>query len=125
MRFIVATVKGGLEDFVNQHFGRTPTFTVVDIENRDIINVQIVQNPGHSAPRGAGIQAAQFCINQGANVVIAGVFGPNSSQVLQAARIKFVSAPADMRVEQAIRAYLEGKLTQAILGKRAGNKAKF
>ena len=55
MRFIVATVKGGSEDFVNQHFGRTPTFTVVDIENMAIINVQIVQNPGHSAPRGAGI----------------------------------------------------------------------
>lgn len=117
MRFMVATVKGGLDDFVNHHFGRTPTFTVVDIENKDIIDVQIVQNPGYNAPKGAGVQAAQFCINQGASVVIAGVFGPNSYQILQAARIRFVSAPVNMRVEQAIRAYLEGKLTRATLGR--------
>ncbi|ALM75137.1 NifB/NifX family molybdenum-iron cluster-binding protein [Thermococcus barophilus] len=117
MRIVVATIKGGLDDFVSQAFGRAPTFTIVDVdENGNIINVQAVQNPAYSAPRAAGIQAAQFCINEGADVVIAGQFGPNSSQVLQAAGIKFVSAPPTMTVEQAVQAYLRGELTQPILG---------
>lgn len=122
MRFIVATREGGLDDFVSQAFGRAPTFTIVDTdENGNIINVQVIQNPGYSAPRGAGIQAAQFCIDEKADVVIAGQFGPNSFRVLQAAGIRFVSAPPTMTVEQSIRAYLRGELTQPILGTEGGD----
>ena len=120
MRFIVATIKGGLEDFVNYHFGRTPTFTIVDVEEGEIKNVRVVPNPGASSPRGAGVQAAQFCINEGVEAVIAGQFGPNSAQVFQASGIKFVSAPPTMRVEEAIRAFLRGELTQAIFGPEGG-----
>lgn len=120
MRIAVATVNGGLDDFVNQHFGRTPTFTIVEIEDGEIKSVKVVPNPGASAPRGAGVQAAQFCINEGADVVIAGQFGPNSAQVLQASGIKFVSAPPTMRVEEAVRAFLRGELTQAIFGSEGG-----
>ena len=121
MRIVVATIKGGLGDFVSQAFGRAPTFTIVDVdENGSVTNIQVVQNPAYSAPRGAGIQAAQFCINEGTDVVIAGQFGPNSSQVLQAAGIKFVSAPPTMTVEQAVQAYLRGELTQPILGAEGG-----
>ncbi|HIH72402.1 MAG: hypothetical protein PWP49_1641 [Thermococcaceae archaeon] len=120
MRIAVATVEGGLDDFVNQHFGRTPTFTIVDVENGEVKNVKVVPNPGASAPRGAGVQAAQFCIDEGVDVVIAGQFGPNSAQVLQASGIKFVSAPPTMRVEDAVRAFLRGELTQAVLGAEGG-----
>ena len=120
MRIVVATVRGGLEDFVNQAFGRTPTFTIVDVEDGEIKNVRVVPNPSASAPRGAGVQAAQFCIDEGANAVISGQFGPNSSQVLQASGIRFVSAPPTMRVEEAIRAFLRGELTQAIFGPEGG-----
>lgn len=121
MKVIVSTTKGGLDDFVSQSFGRAPTFTIVDVDgNGNIINVQVVQNPGYLAPRGAGIQAAQFCINEDADVVIAGQFGPNSSQVLQAAGIRFVSAPPTMTVKQSVQAYLRGELTQPILGTEGG-----
>ncbi|AHF80473.1 NifB/NifX family molybdenum-iron cluster-binding protein [Thermococcus paralvinellae] len=125
MRFIIATRKGGLDDFVTQSFGRASTFTIVDVdENGNIINVQVVQNPAYTAPKGAGIQAAQLCINEGVDIVIAGQFGPNSSQVLQAAGIKFVSAPPTMTVEQAVQAYLRGELTQPILGAEGGGRGR-
>ncbi|AFK22778.1 NifB/NifX family molybdenum-iron cluster-binding protein [Pyrococcus sp. ST04] len=123
MRFIVATVRGGLDDRVNQAFGRTPTFTIVDVdENGNILNVQVVENPGYSQPRGAGVTAAQFCIDQGADVVIAGQYGPNSYGVLQAAGMRFVSAPPTMTVREAIEAYLRGELTQAIMGQGGGER---
>ncbi|WP_087035428.1 NifB/NifX family molybdenum-iron cluster-binding protein [Thermococcus litoralis] len=124
MRIAVATVNGGLDEFVNQHFGRTPTFTIVDIEGGEIKNVRVVPNPGASAPRGAGVQAAQFCINEGVDVVIAGQFGPNSAQVLEASGIKFVSALPTMRVEEAVRAFMRGELTQAVFRSEGGGKGR-
>ncbi|WP_297501448.1 NifB/NifX family molybdenum-iron cluster-binding protein [Thermococcus sp.] len=120
MRIIVPTLTGGLDDRVNPAFGRTPTFTIVDVENGEIVKVQVVPNPGYSQPRGAGVTAAQFVIDQGADVVISGEFGPNSSGVLQAANIRMVSAPANMRVREAVEAFLRGELSGPIMGPEGG-----
>ena len=120
MRIIVSTVRGGLDDRVNLAFGRTPTFTIVDVENGQIANVEVVPNPGYSQPRGAGVTAAQFVIDQGAHVVIAGQFGPNSSGVLQAAGIKMASAPANMTVREAVEAFLRGELGGPVMGPEGG-----
>ncbi|WP_297466876.1 NifB/NifX family molybdenum-iron cluster-binding protein [Thermococcus sp.] len=117
MRIIVSTVSGGLDDRVNQAFGRTPTFTIVDVdENGKITNVQVVPNPGYSQPRGAGVTAAQFVIDQGADAVIAGQFGPNSYGVLQTAGIRMFSAPPTMTVREAVEALLRGELQPGIQG---------
>ena len=120
MRIIVSTVNGGLDDRVNPAFGRTPTFTIVDVENGTITSVQVLPNPGYSQPRGAGVTAAQFAIDQGAEVVIAGQFGPNSSGVLQAAGIRMVSAPANMTVREAVEAFLRGELSGPVMGPEGG-----
>ncbi|ANF21796.1 NifB/NifX family molybdenum-iron cluster-binding protein [Thermococcus piezophilus] len=120
MRIVISTINGGLDDRVNQAFGRTPSFTIVDVENGEITNVQVVQNPGYSQPRGAGVIAAQFCIDQGAEVVIAGQFGPNSYNVLQAAGIRMVSAPPTMTVKEAVEAFFRGELQGAVMGREGG-----
>ncbi|NJE02771.1 NifB/NifX family molybdenum-iron cluster-binding protein [Thermococcus sp. MV11] len=120
MRIIVSTINGGLNDRVNQAFGRTPTFTIVDVENGEITSIQVVPNPGYSQPRGAGVTAAQFAIDQGAEAVIAGQFGPNSYGVLQAAGIRMYSAPATMTVREAIEALLRGELQPGIQGGTGG-----
>ncbi|AFL95979.1 putative dinitrogenase iron-molybdenum cofactor biosynthesis protein 1 [Thermococcus cleftensis] len=120
MRIIVSTINGGLNDRVNQAFGRTPTFTIVDVENGEITSIQVVPNPGYSQPRGAGVTAAQFAIDQGAEAVIAGQFGPNSYGVLQAAGIRMYSAPATMTVREAIAALLRGELQPGIQGGTGG-----
>ncbi|WP_029551061.1 NifB/NifX family molybdenum-iron cluster-binding protein [Thermococcus zilligii] len=116
---IVPTVKGGLDDRVNPSFGRTPTFTIVDVENGEAVNVQVVPNPGYSQPGGAGVAAAHFVIDQGADVVIAGQFGPNSYGALQAAGVRMVSAPASMTVREAVEAFLRGELS-GITGPEGG-----
>ncbi len=121
MRIIVSTEKGGLNDRVNQAFGRAPTFTLVDVENDQIASVQVVVNPGYSQSRGAGVTAAQFCIDRGVEVVISGHFGPNSAAVLQAAGIKLISAPPTLTVEEAVRAFLSGELTTAVFRPGGGH----
>ena len=120
MRIIMSTVNGGLDDRVNPAFGRTPTFTVVDVENGEITNVQVLPNPGYSQPRGAGVTAAQFAIDQRADVVIAGQFGPNSYGALQASGIRMVSAPTNITVREAVEAFLRGELSGLVTGPEGG-----
>jgi len=120
MRIVVSTVKGGLDDMVNPSFGRTPTFTVVDVENGAIVNVQVVPNPGYNQARGAGVTASQFAIDQGADAVVSGSFGPNSYGVLQAAGIRMYSAPSTMTVREAVEALLRGELQPGIQGGAGG-----
>ncbi|WP_297491143.1 NifB/NifX family molybdenum-iron cluster-binding protein [Thermococcus sp.] len=120
MRIIVPTLTGGLDDRVNPAFGRTPTFTIVDVQNGTITNVQVLPNPGYTQPRGAGVTAAQFVIDQGADVVISGEFGPNSYGALQAAGIRMVSAPATMTVREAVEAFLRGELSGPVMGPEGG-----
>ncbi|PMP75037.1 MAG: dinitrogenase iron-molybdenum cofactor biosynthesis protein [Aciduliprofundum sp.] len=113
MRICIATSgSGGIRDYVSPQFGRCPTFTVVDVEGGSIKNVNVIQNPGSFAGSGAGIQSAQIVVNQGCNVVIAGAIGPNSFQVLSMGGVDMRECPP-MPVEEAVRAFLEGRLRPA------------
>jgi predicted Fe-Mo cluster-binding NifX family protein len=43
----------GLEDAVSEVFGRAKTFTIVEVENGQIINVQVIDNPAASYDYGS------------------------------------------------------------------------
>jgi len=110
MRICVATSgSGGMNDYVSPVFGRCPTFTVIDLEGSRIKNVTVMQNFASMLGGGAGIQAAQMIANSGCNVVIAGSFGPNSSQILSMARMDIRLCPP-MPVENAIDLFNRGML---------------
>jgi predicted Fe-Mo cluster-binding NifX family protein len=101
--------QGGLQDIVSQNFGRCPSFTIVNVEDKKIKEVEVVLNPGASAGSGAGIQAAQTVVDGGCNAIIAGAIGPNSFQVLSIAKLD-VRECLGMTVERAIEEYLSGRL---------------
>jgi len=109
MKFCIATTQGGLDDQVSPVFGRCPTFTFVDTEGKEIKNVEVVQNEFATAMGGAGIQAAQFVVNKGANVVIAGNYGPNAYPILTQAKVDIVSVYG-INVKDAIMKYIDGNL---------------
>ena len=90
MKILAATTKGGLEDEVSPNFGRAPTFTMVEVDGTKIVNTSISTNEFANAAGGAGIQAAQWIINSGAQAVIAGKFGPNASDVFSRSNIKML-----------------------------------
>ena len=109
VRIAIATERGGLNDVVSNVFGRCRYFTIVDVEN-GIKRVDVKENPGFSQEREPGIAAAQFLINEGVEVVIAGNMGPNSSQILTNAGIKFYLV-SGVSAEEAIKRLVEGTLT--------------
>jgi len=70
---------------------------------------EAVPNPAMSASGGAGIQAAQFVIEQGAQAVLTGNVGPNAFNVFQAAGVPIYLLGGGT-VREAVEAYESGQI---------------
>ncbi|MBL7068315.1 MAG: NifB/NifX family molybdenum-iron cluster-binding protein [Candidatus Omnitrophica bacterium] len=57
-------------DYVSMHFGRCPSFTIVDVENNKVAKKEIIDNPGHQP----GF-IPQFLHEKGINCIVAGGMG--------------------------------------------------
>ena len=76
---------------LDPRFGRAAAFLLADTGTGQR---RVVANPAASASGGAGVQAAEFVIRQGAQAVISGRFGPKASEVLAAAHVSLYRAPS-------------------------------
>lgn len=104
---ITATGKD-LKSQMDPRFGRCAYFILVDPDTEEF---EAVDNPGVSAGGGAGIQAAQAIIKQGAEAVITGHCGPNAFDVLAAGGIKIFQA-SGMSVREVLDLYKKGELKE-------------
>ena len=104
LRIAVAT-KGreGLGDIVSEVFGRANTFTIVNVENEEIENVKILENPAVSYKHGAGPIVVKMLIDAGVNVVLATELGPGASSLLQQHKITIITAKSGTGVKEAVR----------------------
>ncbi len=91
IRVAFPTNKGGLDDEIYPRFGRAPTFTIVDVENGEIRNVKVVENPGARSGSGAGIKAVQKLVDENVSVVVGPNPGPNALMALQQAGIRVIN----------------------------------
>ncbi len=66
MRIAISTDK----DTVSMHFGRCPSFTIIDIKDGKIVNKKLIDNPGHQP----GI-IPQFLHQHGVQCIICGGMG--------------------------------------------------
>ena len=114
----------GLNEVINNRFGRCNSFTFVTIENNEIVEVKSVANDAQGAMGGAGIQAAQIIGNNGATEVIVGNLGPNAANSLSALNLKiYQSQGGSLTVKELIGLRLSGKLqvlTSSNVGAHAG-----
>lgn len=107
MKVAVSAVAGSQDAAMDPRFGRCPYFVFVDSESGA---VEAVSNAAVYEGHGAGVQAAQFVVQQGAEAVIAGQFGPNAFQVLNASGVS-VYPYAGGTVAEAVAALKAGQLT--------------
>lgn len=91
---------------LHPRFGRAPAFIIVDMAQGQR---QILVNPAQQAQGGAGVQAAEFLVKQGVNVVISGAFGPKAFNVLKAAKIQMYQASSGS-VDELISRFNNGEL---------------
>ncbi|MBC8449674.1 MAG: NifB/NifX family molybdenum-iron cluster-binding protein [Chloroflexi bacterium] len=106
MRIVVTSNGRDLDAPASPVFGRCPVYVFVDTET---MQCEAVDNPAMSAAGGAGIQAAQFIVEQGAQAVLSGNMGPNAFNVFQAANVP-VYLISGGTVQEAVEAYKAGRL---------------
>ena len=62
-------------EMVAQHFGRCPSFTIVDFEGSKIVSKERIDNPGHHPG-----YIPQFLHERGVNCIVAGGMGRSSHE---------------------------------------------
>jgi predicted Fe-Mo cluster-binding NifX family protein len=106
MKVMVSSQGENLDAPASPVFGRCPVYLFVDTET---MQFEAMANPAISQGGGAGIQAAQFVVNQGVEAVLTGNLGPNAFDVLQAAGVLGYQVSAGT-VRQAVEAFKSGQL---------------
>jgi predicted Fe-Mo cluster-binding NifX family protein len=106
MRIVISAQGDTLEAPSSPVFGRCPTYIFVDTETMDF---EAVPNSAMSQGGGAGIQAAQFVVNQGAEAVLTGNLGPNAFDVLRAAAVPSYLV-SEGTIRQVVEAFKAGQL---------------
>jgi len=107
-------------DFVSAHFGRCPSFTIVNIENDKILKKEVLENPGHEP----GL-IPQFLHQKGVECIICGGMGMKAVGFFNEFRIQTivgVSGRINEVIEKIMKGTLEGgeSLCKPGLGKGYG-----
>ena len=93
----------GLEDIVSEVFGKAKTFTIVDVEDGEVKNVQVIDNPAASYEYGAGPVAVKTLADLKVNLVMAGELGPGASNLLEHYKIRQLSVRPNTKVADSIK----------------------
>jgi predicted Fe-Mo cluster-binding NifX family protein len=99
---------GGLDARRSSHFGKSPSFTLVELVEGETGDVRVIPNERHSE---GGCQiAAQLLASQGASALVAGGIGARPLAVLNAAGIEVYFDKQRKTVAEAITALAAGEL---------------
>ena|SRR4030042_776464 len=91
-------------DFVSAHFGRCPSFTLVDIEEGKMKKEEVIENPGHQP----GL-IPQFLHQRGVECIVAGGMGMRAQDFFADAGIQTILG-ASGRIDDVVRSLQKGTL---------------
>lgn len=97
----------GIKDVVSDVFGRAKSFTLVEISDGSISDVQVVENPAGTYRHGAGPIVVKTLADMGVNAVAARELGPGASALVEQHGMKRFSVRPGVSVEEAIKDVLE------------------
>jgi predicted Fe-Mo cluster-binding NifX family protein len=114
MRIAIAT-EG---TFVSAHFGRCPAYTLLDIEEGQVVNRNTIPNPGHQP----GF-LPKYLAEQGATCIIAGGMGPRAQGLFAAHNITTITG-VQGSLDEVIDKYLRQELSagEDLCGHRHGEE---
>jgi len=91
-------------DYVSEHFGRCPSYTIVDIEDGRVSHKEVIVNPGHQP----GL-IPQFLNRKGVECIVAGGMGMRAQEFFAEAGIQAILG-ATGRVNDVIEMLRKGTL---------------
>ncbi|MCK4352251.1 NifB/NifX family molybdenum-iron cluster-binding protein [candidate division WOR-3 bacterium] len=93
-------------NFVSQHFGRCPSFTIVKIEDGNLVSKKTIDNPGHHPG-----YLPQFLHNMGVNCIVAGGMGHRASGLFAEQGVEpiiGISGSIDEVIDKLVKGTLKG-----------------
>ena len=99
-----------LDSSVSHHFGRCPYFTLVEMQDSEIVSVEAVSNPFFQAHSPG--QVPSFIRETGADVMLAGGMGRRAIDIFRSFGI-ISSTGASGTVRSAVEKYIAGVLPEA------------
>jgi predicted Fe-Mo cluster-binding NifX family protein len=104
LKMAVATQnKGGLNDEVSEVFGRAETFTIVEVEEGQIENLEILENPGLSYKHGTGPIIVKLLVDSGVDLVVGPELGHGAKELLEQHRVAAVVVEPGTSVEESVK----------------------
>lgn len=97
----------GMEDAVSNVFGRAEKFTIVEVRDGSIVNVEVVDNPAISYSHGAGPIAVKMLVDNGVTAIAASELGIGVSTLLDQKNIKKFKVKAGIPVKEAVEVVLK------------------
>ncbi len=91
-------------DFVSAHFGRCPSFTLVEADNAQVTSKEVIANPGHHP----GF-LPEFLHKQDVTAIICGGMGQRARVLFEQKAIQAITG-CEGSVDEAIDAFVKGKL---------------
>ena len=91
-------------EMVSAHFGRCPSFTIVDIEKENVVGKEIIENPGHQPG-----YIPKFLHERGVNCIVTGGMGMRAMDLFQQMGIETIMGITG-RVDGVIEEILAGTL---------------
>jgi len=90
--------------YVFAHFGRAPDFTFVTIENNQVVEKKVIQNPGHSVG-----SIPEFVNQQGAKYMISGGMGQRAQAFFNQYGIEVIVGVTG-KIDDVIKKIIDGTL---------------
>ncbi len=104
MKIAIATLGDkGLQDTVSPEFGHSKTFTIVEIEDGKVKNVEVMNNPAEGLTHKRGPVIAKRLANKGVGMVISGEIGPGASRALEQLGIRMLIVRPGHSVKDVLR----------------------
>jgi predicted Fe-Mo cluster-binding NifX family protein len=110
MKVAISSTGKDLESQVDARFGRCSYFLIVDINNKEIKNVKVVENTAAAQMGGAGITAAEIVANEKVNLIITTNVGPRVFSVFGQFGIKIYQGQG--KIKDVIQDFIDGKLAE-------------
>jgi len=98
----------GLNGQISQHFGRCPSYIIVDVEGEEVKKADIISNPYYD--NHVPGMVPKFINEQGVNVMIAGGMGPRAIDMVSNFGIEVVTG-AIGNAGNVLKAYLQGEIS--------------
>jgi len=97
----------GLESRLSHHFGRCPYYVFVEIEDDEVKNVEVKENPYFNSHVPGAVP--QFIASEDANVIISGGMGPRAIDQFMRLGIEPITGVSG-KIKDILNDYVDGKI---------------